>query len=64
MFLNMFFAAVIGLWTVRQRYEFKYKTLTVATLVNTVFNPVLGLIFVKIFEDKVGARILSITIIS
>ena len=60
MFFDMLFTATIGLWTVRQRYEFKYKALTIVTLANTVLNPVLGVILVTTLEDKVYARLVSI----
>ncbi len=59
MFLDMFFLAISGLWTVRKRYEFDYRKLTVLTLINIVLNPTLGILFVSSFENKVEARILS-----
>jgi len=62
MFLDILFTAVIGLWTVRQRYEFKYRALIIATLTTSVLNPVIGIILVMTLEDKVFARLLSIVV--
>lgn len=62
MFLDMIFTAINGLWIVRRRYEFKYKELTIITLLTIILNPFLGIIFVTNFSDKVFARVLSIVL--
>lgn len=62
MFLDMIFVAINGLWIVRKRYEFRYKELAIITLMNVFLNPILGIIFVTNFPDKVLARILSVVI--
>lgn len=64
MFLNMFLSAVIGLWSVRQRYEFKYKVLAAVTLASAFLNPMLGIILVGAVDDKVWARIISVTFVN
>lgn len=63
MFLDMFFTAILGIWTVRQRYDFKYKLLVVITIFSTIANPTLGIILVLNFQDKVLARVISMIII-
>ncbi len=62
MFLDMIFTAVNGLWIVRKRYDFKYRELTLITLINVFLNPILGVIFVTTFSNKVLARIISIVL--
>ncbi|ELC8330626.1 lipopolysaccharide biosynthesis protein [Clostridium perfringens] len=62
MLLDMIFTSINGLWIVRKRYEFKYRELTIVTLINVFLNPTLGILFVINFDNKVLARILSIVI--
>lgn len=59
LFVDILFNAIIGLWIVRQRYEFKYRSLTLVTLVSAVLNPLIGILLVTMLEDKVGARLIS-----
>lgn len=62
MLLDIIFVAIIGLWTVRQRYDFQYKTLSFITILSTILNPVLGIILVLKIEDKSFARCLAMVI--
>lgn len=64
MSINMFSLLVIGIWTVRKRYEYDYKVLTILTVLLAVLNPVLGIILVKLNDNKIFFRILSIMISS
>lgn len=59
---DMLFLAVTGLWIVRQRYDFKYKGLSVIAVASSVLNPLLGIILVFNMSDKVLGRCLSIVI--
>lgn len=64
MSINMFCLLIFGLWTVRNRYDYKYKMLTVLTILMAITNPILGIILVKYNTNKVFFRILSIVITS
>lgn len=64
MAINMFSLVTIGLWTVRKRYDFDYKLLTLITIIISLINPVLGILLVKFTKYKVLFRILSVTITS
>lgn len=64
MFINMFSLVIIGLWTVRKRYEFEYKILTIITILMSLMNPIIGIILVKFSKYKVLFRIISVTITS
>lgn len=64
MFINMYFLLVMGLWTVRNRFDYKYKMLTLLTILMAIANPILGIIFVKVSSQKVLARILSTALVS
>ena len=46
MFLYMFFYPAYSFWSCRQRYEFKYKVLTVLTITISVAQMVLGIVLV------------------
>lgn len=61
MFIGFFFSAATSLWTVHQRYKFKYKLLCLVTLIISLGSALLGVLFVRL--ESVGlARIWGDTI--
>lgn len=62
MLLDMIFMAISGLWIVRQRYDFQYKSLSVITILSVLLNPLLGIILVFNMEDNSFARCMSMVI--
>ena len=58
MFILLFFEQTLALWTVRQRFEYKYMAVTVLTIVLTVLAPLSGIVGVLVSENKVFARII------
>ena len=64
MAINMFALVVIGLWTVRKRYDFEYKNLVIITVLMSLLNPLLGVLLVKFSNYKLFFRIFSIMITS
>lgn len=63
MFVLIWTTAVFNFWSVEKRTEYSYKQLVGLTLLMSILKPVLGIIFVTHFEDKVTARITSILIV-
>lgn len=63
MFTQIMFTPALNLWAAKQRFDYKYKKLILITIIISVANPVLGLIFVLIFEDGGTARIFSIALV-
>ena len=49
MFIDIFFTSAISLWSIRNRYEFKYKNVIFYTLCATILAPVMGIIFIYVF---------------
>lgn len=48
-------------WSVRKRFEYRYKTVVSVTLIKSALNPILGLILVILTrDDKATARIISV----
>lgn len=60
--LDMLFLAITGLWIVRQRYAFRYKSLSAVAIISSVINPLLGIFLVSNMNDRVFGRCLSIVI--
>ena len=61
MFIGFFFSVATSLWTVHQRYKFKYKSLCLVTLAISLGSALLGVLFVQL--KSVGiARILGDTV--
>jgi O-antigen/teichoic acid export membrane protein len=52
-----------GFWMTTQRNRYKYKLLIAVTLIESVLNPVVGIVFVTHAEDKVTARILGLMLV-
>lgn len=64
MFVEIFFSAIISIWCVSHRYDFKYKPVIILTLTIAVMNPVTGILMVNLTTYKAEARILSVAIIN
>ena len=51
--------AAFSFWLVEQRVSLKYQKLVAVTAIASILQPVVGILFVLIFEDKVTGRILG-----
>ena len=63
MFLEVLFTPAISFWSLRKRYDFKYRPVVVMSLMMSLLNPALGVVLVSVNEDKGLARIASCIII-
>ena len=63
MFLEIVFTAAVSYWMTRRRYEYKYVSVIVTTLVIAVGNALLGVAAVLMFEQKDVARIASAVLV-
>lgn len=63
MFSEMIVAPALYFWSGRQRFEYRYKRLVIITLLKSIVNPVLGLIFVHQSSDKAFGRVASIVVV-
>ena len=60
MFLEIGFLPAYNFWTRRKRYEFQYRQIVAVTLLLALLNPILGVLFIKLFSGNRGiARIIS-----
>ncbi len=59
MFAELLMTPSMTLWTVRQRYDFRYKSVVITTVLFAIANPCIGIIAVKSTENKGIARIIS-----
>ncbi len=58
MFILLAFEAALSLWTVRNRFEYKYKATAIVTILIAVASPICGMLAIYLFpKDKVIARI-------
>ena len=58
-FIQAFITQILGLWIIRQRYSYKYKTLVFATILMTILSPIIGVLAVLNSQNKVAARVWS-----
>ena len=58
-FIQIYFQAAMSFWIIRERYDYKYKTVVKSTIVLALLNLFLGVIFVLLARDKGTARIVS-----
>lgn len=59
MCIEMIIQPAFGFWSGKKRFDYEYKNLVIVTVVNSLLNPVLGVILVLNMEDKVLGRICS-----
>lgn len=59
MFAEMLCVPAYSYWSARQRFEYKYRSLVISTVIMSLLSPVLGIIAVMISENKAFARIFS-----
>ncbi len=59
MFIMLYMLPAFEFWATRQRFEYEYFKLVVATLGMTIGSIMLGIIFVLLTENKIEARIYS-----
>lgn len=63
LFLELLFTPALQLWTVRNRFDFKYKAVVAVTIVKTIMNLLFGIIFVLLSSQKGVARIISTVLV-
>lgn len=51
------------LWATKQRFDFKYHKVVISTIFLVILNPLVGLLFVSIANEKGYARILSVLLV-
>ncbi len=63
MLLEIVFSAAVSYWMTRRRYEYKYISIIVTTLIISFGNALLGVAAVLMFEQKDVARIASAVLV-
>jgi O-antigen/teichoic acid export membrane protein len=63
MFVEIMFAQIFTVWAARQRFEFKYHALVVATLFVSLIASTTGIFFVRFAQQKAFVRIISNAIV-
>lgn len=63
MFVNVLFMNAVSFWSIRKRYDYKYKSVVIVTLLLTILTTLVGIVAVHIFNEKGMARIVSLAII-
>lgn len=62
-FVELFSHLAISFWSLRERYEFRYKAVVFFTVIMAIVSSVAGVVSVALAEDKGTARILSNVIV-
>ena len=61
--INIWTGAVFALWANVERVEYRYKLLLAVTLISSLLKPVVEIIMVLSFEDKVTAKVWGTVIV-
>lgn len=64
MFVQYYFNQALALWTVKERFFYRYRALTAITLASAVSSSLIGVIAVIFADDKVLARVASVAVVS
>ncbi|MBQ8868953.1 MAG: oligosaccharide flippase family protein [Oscillospiraceae bacterium] len=59
MLLEILFTCSLQLWMAKNRFEYKYKSVVIVTLVNSLVAPIAAFVLVTLTEEKGIARILG-----
>ncbi len=62
MFLMIWATTAFGIWSVYQRVTYSYKKLVIITLIVSLAKPILSIVLILNYNDKVTARILGLMI--
>lgn len=63
MFVELIFVPAYNFWSVRQRFDYKYRKIIVTTIIIAFGSPVLGVISVLSTSYKAEARVLSYVLV-
>lgn len=63
MFIELLFVPAYAFWAVKQRYDYKYVTIIILTLLVALGSPIVGMIAVISTSFKAEARVLSYVLI-
>lgn len=64
MFLQYYFNQALALWTVKERFFYRYRALTCITLGSAFASSAIGVIAVIFAQDKVFARVASLALVN
>lgn len=59
MFLQLLFEPAYLLWSAKQRYEYKYRSLVIVSILIAFLTPAIGVVCVLLARDKALARVVS-----
>jgi len=62
MFILIWLNAIYNFWAAEQRVDFKYKKIAYITIIASLIQPIVGIIFVCRFSNKVNGRIFSMVV--
>ncbi len=62
MFIIMWTHAIFGFWSAEQRVDYKYRLLLIVTLVEALLQPILCVLFIHFFTDKVSGVVWGIAL--
>lgn len=63
LFIELLVTPALQFWTVHNRFDYRYKTIVTVTLIKSILNPFVGIIFVLGSEQKDIARIISTVLV-
>lgn len=63
MFSLIWSSSVFSFWAMGERVDYRYRKLIILTLAVTIVKPIVGIIVVSTFQDKVTARIISLAVV-
>lgn len=63
LFVELLVTPALQFWTVRNRFEYKYRSIVAVTLAKSILNPILGIVFVAFSSQKDIARVASVVLV-
>ena len=63
MTVQCFFTIILGMWTLRQRFDYNYKKMTIVSVLNIILGVLVSLVLVFMLKDKSFGKISGTAII-
>lgn len=60
--IDCFFVSCFGMWTLRERFEYRYKYMSIATILNATLAVFIPISLVYLLEDKAFGRIIGVVL--
>lgn len=64
MFVQLLFAPAFNLWLAKERFEYKYKSIVIVSIIMSILSPLVSVIAVVFSQERAMSKIISAEVVS